>query len=81
MNELRCSVDSVLYLYKLCNYDETKALKKFLIHLRNNGIMEMDRPPACYFASVQDGKQEIYLEWPYQFIEAEKLIHIRSVRI
>ena len=25
----------------------------------------MDRPPACYFASVQDGKQEIYLEWPY----------------
>ena len=24
----------------------------------------MDRPPACYFASVQDGKQEIYLEWP-----------------
>ena len=27
--------------------------------------MEMDRPPACYFASVQDGKQEIYLEWPY----------------
>ena len=28
--------------------------------------MEMDRPPACYFASVQDGKQEIYLEWPKQ---------------
>ena len=26
--------------------------------------MEMDRPPVCYFASVQDGKQEIYLEWP-----------------
>ena len=26
-------------------------------------IMEMDRPPACHFASVQDGKQEIYLEW------------------
>ena len=24
----------------------------------------MDLPPACYFASVQDGKQEIYLEWP-----------------
>ena len=24
----------------------------------------MDRPPACHFASVQDGKQEIYLEWP-----------------
>ena len=65
MNELRCSVDSVLYPDKLCNYDETKALRgSVLIHLRNNGIMEMDRPPACYFASVQDGKQEIYLEWP-----------------
>ena len=24
----------------------------------------MDSPPACHFASVQDGKQEIYLEWP-----------------
>ena len=24
----------------------------------------MDCPPACYFALVQDGKQEIYLEWP-----------------
>ena len=28
----------------------------------------MDCPPACYFASVQDGKQEIYLEWPYGLI-------------
>ena len=36
---------------------------RFLIHL-NNRIMEMDCPPACYFVSVQDGKQEIYLEWP-----------------
>ena len=26
--------------------------------------MEMDRPPACYFTWVEDGKQEIYLEWP-----------------
>ena len=26
--------------------------------------MEMDRPPACEYASVQDGKQRIYLEWP-----------------
>ena len=48
------------------NYDtdEQQSFKRFLIHLRNNGIMEMDHPPACYFASVQDGKQEIYLEWP-----------------
>ena len=29
----------------------------------------MDRPPACYFASVQDGKQEIYLEWPKQELQ------------
>ena len=34
--------------------------------------MEMDRPPACYFASVQDGKQEIYLEWPKQLKEISK---------
>ena len=33
--------------------------------------MEMDRPPACYFASVQDGKQEIYLEWPNTFFKIE----------
>ena len=26
--------------------------------------MEMYRPPACYFTQVEDGKQEIYLEWP-----------------
>ena len=26
--------------------------------------MEMDRPPACKYAQVQDGKQRIYLEWP-----------------
>ena len=57
------SVGSVLYLYKLFNYDKP-GFKRFLIDLRNNGIMEMDRPPACFFASVQDGKQEIYLEWP-----------------
>jgi len=24
----------------------------------------MDRPPACKYAWSQDGKQEIYLEWP-----------------
>ena len=30
MNKLRCSVGSVLYLYKLCNYDETKALSSDL---------------------------------------------------
>ena len=29
MNELQCSVGSVLFLYKLCNYDETKALRGF----------------------------------------------------
>ena len=29
--------------------------------------MEMDRPPACYLPSVQDGKQEIYLEWPKNY--------------
>ena len=33
--------------------------------------MEMDRPPACYFASVQDGKQEIYLEWPYVYANTQ----------
>ena len=26
--------------------------------------MEMDRPPACKCTWVEDGKQEIYLEWP-----------------
>ena len=31
----------------------------------------MDRPPAYYFASVQDGKQEIYLEWPYAAFHGE----------
>ena len=39
----------------------------------NNGLkscqsyneMEMDRPPAIKYARVQDGKQRIYLEWPY----------------
>jgi len=25
------------------------CFKRFLIHSSNNGIMEMDRPPACYF--------------------------------
>ena len=25
----------------------------------------MDRPPACKCTWVEDGKQEIYLEWPY----------------
>ena len=27
-----------------------------------NEIMEIGRPPACEYASVQDGKQRIYLE-------------------
>ena len=26
--------------------------------------MEMDRPPACKCTWAEDGKQEIYLEWP-----------------
>jgi len=25
------------------------CFKRLLIHSSNNGIMEMDRPPACYF--------------------------------
>ena len=28
--------------------------------------MEMNRPPAYKWTWVEDGKQEIYLEWPYQ---------------
>ena len=67
-----CTTTTILLLYTFSKstvhllYAALKGaggarLKWFLIHLRN---MEMDRPPACYFASVQDGKQEIYLEWP-----------------
>ena len=69
------SVGSVLYLYKLFNYDKL-GFKRFLIDLKNNGIMEMVHPPACFFASVQDGKQEIYLEWPYH---ANYLINVLRV--
>jgi len=46
-------------LYELVVQDELEAIdgkevtkssfKRFLIHSSNNGIMEMDRPPACYF--------------------------------
>ena len=36
----------------------------------------MDRPSACHFASVQDGKQEIYLEWPYTKNQKAKLISV-----
>ena len=37
--------------------------------------METDRPPACYFTWVEDGKQEIYLEWPKH---VAMQIHIRT---
>jgi len=46
-------------LYGLVIQDELEAIdgidvakscfKRYLIHSSNNGIMEMDRPPACYF--------------------------------
>ena len=46
-------------LYGLVVQDELEAIdgiqvtkscfKRFLIHSSNNGIMEMDHPPACYF--------------------------------
>ena len=32
--------------------------------------MEMDCPPACFCTSQQDGKQEIYLEWPKSLSDA-----------
>jgi len=46
-------------LYELVVQDELEAIdgievtksyfKRFLIHSSNNGIMEIDRPPTCYF--------------------------------
>ena len=64
------------------NYDNTEqSFRRYLIHLRNNGIMEMDRPPACHFASVQDGKQEIYLEWPNLLLTCTLICIFRNFHV
>ena len=55
-------------------YNSKSCIKWLLIHLNYNGIMEMDRPPTCKCTWVEDGKQEIYLEWPNLWF----YIHIRS---
>ena len=56
------SVDSALYLPVVL----IMIKLRFLVYLRNNG----NGPPACYFASVQDGKHEIYLECMHGLMHA-----------
>ena len=43
--------------------------------------MEMDRPPAYKCTWVEDGKQEIYLEWPYIVVHKSCLTPDRPIHL
>ena len=41
--------------------------------------MEMDRPPTCKYTWAEDGKQEIYLEWPKSHMHQQPASYITSL--